>query len=659
MFDVLNCFSGAKLGLIYDAKMDLCAMLTLRTISWEYIMAASAIAISSDSLDESVGSPPSRVIKFFFFLLIIPMLFFYFCSCSRGTPPPPNLQLLVISSVAPVVETTLVASPTGLCGLIPYSNSNSDSPDEISSSKHISPLPAISPFLCTDSSEAPDSFDGPPSQDHPVPFVVITLLVGEAGYNTSSSSSEFPIDSVTARLRPSTMSTSSSSFGFFANSFLRFGLHQDHAHSGSLSRDVSLDCGYPLSEEHHDEDLSSGVDPSFILHILFVGPCVRQEDVRDDIEEYEADTSAGDTVEVGIDPMSAPIVKEEIIEPAREDFSDLSGTKDGIVRSFEDMSIDLDDAVLTARVVGLSAALEASPGCVETKILNSGMEMTIGGDGIWMCVCVEWIMVWYWKWNNRGRQRDGNGGNRNCEWKRPDRLVRIVSPIVPLHPNTALLHRDPLSLPPNPHPRALITTGHTLTRSARPALTARTLSSKPLEWMLVYALSGGSYEYGILKCTCREMRSQKIETSPRGGKDRVEKFFGGLPDKYPRDVLLTLLEGLSQVKNQNMGTKRVLSTPSPPPPPNSNHYARGIAYAHLGGGDEPMSSNTVCVCSKILEKLSRREELYAKFRSASAFGCLNGIISWTRDNQVSEDFYVDPAKSESESRTWESSKNPE
>ncbi|GKB84350.1 hypothetical protein Tco_0956622 [Tanacetum coccineum] len=68
-------------------------------------------------------------------------------------------------------------------------------------------------------------------------------------------------------------------------------------------------------------------------------------DVRDDIKEYEADTSAGDMVEVGIDPMSAPIVEEDIIEPAGEDSSDSSGTRDGIVRSFEDMLIDLDDVV--------------------------------------------------------------------------------------------------------------------------------------------------------------------------------------------------------------------------------------------------------------------------------------------------------------------------
>ncbi|GKE75863.1 hypothetical protein Tco_1537904 [Tanacetum coccineum] len=68
-------------------------------------------------------------------------------------------------------------------------------------------------------------------------------------------------------------------------------------------------------------------------------------DARDDTEEYEADASAGDTVEVGIDPRSAPIVEEEMVEPAGEDSSDSSGTRDGSVRSVKDMPIDLDDVV--------------------------------------------------------------------------------------------------------------------------------------------------------------------------------------------------------------------------------------------------------------------------------------------------------------------------
>nr|GEV31476.1 hypothetical protein [Tanacetum cinerariifolium] len=48
-----------------------------------------------------------------------------------STTPP------IISSAAPVVETTLVASPTRLCGLVPNWDSYSDSPDEMDSPKHI------------------------------------------------------------------------------------------------------------------------------------------------------------------------------------------------------------------------------------------------------------------------------------------------------------------------------------------------------------------------------------------------------------------------------------------------------------------------------------------------------------------------------------------
>ncbi|GKD25850.1 hypothetical protein Tco_1232064, partial [Tanacetum coccineum] len=72
---------------------------------------------------------------------------------------------------------------------------------------------------------------------------------------------------------------------------------------------------------------------------------INPRDVRDDTEEYEADTSARETIKVGIDLMSALIVEEEIVEPAGEDSSDSSSPRDGIVRSFEDMPTDLDDIV--------------------------------------------------------------------------------------------------------------------------------------------------------------------------------------------------------------------------------------------------------------------------------------------------------------------------
>ncbi|GJS23228.1 hypothetical protein Tco_0451860 [Tanacetum coccineum] len=151
------------------------------------IMAASAIAISSDSSDESVGSPPSRVILFGDIPIVIPSTFVVAPETSTIAP--------VISPAAPMVETTLVALPTGLCGLVPYSGFDSDSPDEMSSPEHISLLPAILPFLCTDSFEALDSSDGPPSQD---PYVATVAHWRSRVIVHSSSSSEFPIAPVTA-----------------------------------------------------------------------------------------------------------------------------------------------------------------------------------------------------------------------------------------------------------------------------------------------------------------------------------------------------------------------------------------------------------------------------------------------------------------------------
>ncbi|GJU88962.1 hypothetical protein Tco_1301385 [Tanacetum coccineum] len=426
-------------------------------------MAASAIIISSDSSDESVGSPPSRVILFGDIPTVIPS--------TSVVAPETSTIAPVISSAAPMVETTLVASPTGLCGLVPYTGSDSNSPDEMTSPEHISPLPAISPFIYTDSSEAPDSSDGPPLQD---PYVATVARWRSRVTARPSSSHEFPIAPVTAppgiRRRSATLirpgeaipfgrpyrthlngprklltarkrvgplpsrrlasrhapprspdhHSSSSSSSSDSSPVHSLGLDvSDQAHSGSSTRDVSPRlcypprraprrseafrhwCAAPLSTLYppttsesssgdsserplHSSSHSAGpfhkrcrspVDsvPSSTPVIGSLAPTradllppqtkvdmelgigdgddvrdhveIDPRDVRDDTEEYEANTSAGDTVEVGIDSMSAPIIEEEIVEPAGDDSSDSSGTRDGIVRSFEDMPIDLDDVV--------------------------------------------------------------------------------------------------------------------------------------------------------------------------------------------------------------------------------------------------------------------------------------------------------------------------
>ncbi|GJU21868.1 hypothetical protein Tco_1155210 [Tanacetum coccineum] len=151
----------------------------------------------------------------------------------------------------------------------------------------------------------------------------------------------------------------------------------DQAHSGSSPRDVSPRLGYPprraprCSEAFRrwcaallstwypptTSESSSGDSSERPLYLSshFAGPSRKrcsysseasiEEDTKIDPIETEVNAELGDTVEVGIDPMLAPIVKEDIVEPAEENSSDSSGTRDGIVRSFEDMPIDLDDTV--------------------------------------------------------------------------------------------------------------------------------------------------------------------------------------------------------------------------------------------------------------------------------------------------------------------------
>ncbi|GJT52185.1 putative reverse transcriptase domain-containing protein [Tanacetum coccineum] len=428
-----------------------CDRLVIRAkIIENQIMAASAIVISSDSSNKSVGSPPSRVILFSDIPTVIPSTYVVAPETSTIAP--------VISSAAPVVETTLVASPTGLCGLVPYSGSDSDSPDEMSSPEHISLLPAISSFLCTDSSEAPDSSNGPPSQDM---YVMAVARSMSKVASCPSSSSEFPIAPVTAsprirrrlailirpgeaipfgrpysthlngprklltarkrvgplpalklacrRVSPRSLDHRSSSSRSSSDSspVHSSGLDApDQAYSGSSARDVPPRLCYPPGKAPRCKSSSrdsskrpmhssshyagpsrkrcrSPVDsvPSSTLVMGSLAPTradllpprkrfkdsysseasieedtevdpietevdmelgigdgddvrdhaeIDPRDVRDDTEEYEADTNAGDTVEVGIDPMSTPIVEEEIIDPAGEDSSYSSGTRDGI-----------------------------------------------------------------------------------------------------------------------------------------------------------------------------------------------------------------------------------------------------------------------------------------------------------------------------------------
>ncbi|GJZ61187.1 hypothetical protein Tco_0617324 [Tanacetum coccineum] len=320
-----------------------------------------------------------------------------------------SVETLVISPVAPVVEMTIVAPPIGLRDLIPYLDSDSDSPIDMASLEYISPLPTTSPFLCIDSLETSDSSDGPPSQD---PYVVVIARWRSKVASRPSSSSEFPIAPVTIppgihrrpailirpeevipfgrpyrthpngtrrvlitrkrvrpiparrlawrRVSPRSLDYRSSPSSSSSDSSLVHSSGFDAPVSGSLAP-TRADLLPPhkrfrdsySSEASMEEDAEVGTTEAEVGMELGIGDGIDSgdrvdidpRDVREDTEEYEAETSARDTIELGIDPMSASIVDEEFVEPAGEYSSGSSGTRDGIVRSFEDMLIDLDDVV--------------------------------------------------------------------------------------------------------------------------------------------------------------------------------------------------------------------------------------------------------------------------------------------------------------------------
>nr|GEX14057.1 putative reverse transcriptase domain-containing protein [Tanacetum cinerariifolium] len=345
------------------------------------IMAASAISISSDSSDESVRSPPSRVILFGDIPTVIPYT-------SVITPETAAIAL-VISSAAPVVETTIVASPTGLCG------------------------------LDSDPSEASDSFEPPPSQDP----CVTTIAYWRSRVTTRSSSpSDFPIAPVisppgTRRraailIRPEEAIPLGRPYRTRPNGPRIYSLSLDapgQAYSSSLTRVVSPRLGYPPShhKEIHQRDhcihlrilldhlardrsptnsvpssapvmgslaptRADLLPPRKRFRDLYSPETSMEKDTeidttksgdgreldifdrdevkdhievdpRDDREEFEA--SVGDIVVLGIDPRSVSIIDKEIIEPVKGDSSSSSSTRDGTVRSVEDMPVDLDDAI--------------------------------------------------------------------------------------------------------------------------------------------------------------------------------------------------------------------------------------------------------------------------------------------------------------------------
>nr|GEX19421.1 reverse transcriptase domain-containing protein [Tanacetum cinerariifolium] len=134
-------------------------------------MAILVISVSSDSSEDSVGTPAGRVILFGNIPTTIPD------TTPVTTPPTTQADTTLIPIETPIIAPTIPPSPDYTPASPDYSPASDTESDlsEDPSSGHIPPLPDVSPFLSSaDDTTYSDTLDTPPSPTHVTPFIEIT-----------------------------------------------------------------------------------------------------------------------------------------------------------------------------------------------------------------------------------------------------------------------------------------------------------------------------------------------------------------------------------------------------------------------------------------------------------------------------------------------------
>ncbi|GKE10078.1 hypothetical protein Tco_1413629, partial [Tanacetum coccineum] len=127
------------------------------------VMAISVISVSLDSSEDSVGTPAGRVILFGTIPTII------LDTTPSVIPPTTHIDTTPIPTISPTIPSSPDYTPTSP-DYSPVSNTEFD-PSKDSSSDHIPPLPATSPFLSlTDDFSDSDMPDTPPLPTHGQPI---------------------------------------------------------------------------------------------------------------------------------------------------------------------------------------------------------------------------------------------------------------------------------------------------------------------------------------------------------------------------------------------------------------------------------------------------------------------------------------------------------
>nr|GEW19747.1 putative reverse transcriptase domain-containing protein [Tanacetum cinerariifolium] len=136
-------------------------------------MAILVILVSSDSSEDSMGTPAGRVILFGTIPTTIPD------TTPVITPPTTQTNTTVIPTETPIIAPTIPPSPDYTPASPDYSpaSDTESNPSKDPSSSHIPPLPVVSPFLSSDDDTTDsDTLDTPPSPNPGIPFTEITTF---------------------------------------------------------------------------------------------------------------------------------------------------------------------------------------------------------------------------------------------------------------------------------------------------------------------------------------------------------------------------------------------------------------------------------------------------------------------------------------------------
>ncbi|GJW45329.1 hypothetical protein Tco_0074128 [Tanacetum coccineum] len=276
-------------------------------------MAISVISVSSDSPEESVGTPAGRVILFGTILTTIPN------TTPTISPPTTHTDTTV----------TLTEIPTVLPTVLPTSD-----PSEDPSLDHIPPLPAISPFLSsTDDTTDSDTPDTPPSPtydasynsfwrhslpDHSSPDLPSTSAGPSCKRRRSPMTSVPALSPVFGALSPVRADLIPSSNRIRDSDYLadvEVDSRESYEPSRSRGTDVGVDDDIERVDESHSEPeidhVQATIEACFDFADIIRSRGINVRVVAETVARDEIGTDTRDIVEGGDDGVTHPVVSDD------------------------------------------------------------------------------------------------------------------------------------------------------------------------------------------------------------------------------------------------------------------------------------------------------------------------------------------------------------